>query len=137
MHDFLAATIGGVMIGAAALVVLASHGKVMGISGILSQLLPPSTADWAWRSVFLAGVLVGPLVYRAVHGDMPEFSLRAEAPLLAVAGFIVGVGTVTGNGCTSGHGVCGLSRFSIRSAIATITFMLTAAATVFVSRHLL
>lgn len=137
MHDFLAATIGGVMIGVAALIVLVSHGKVMGISGIVSQLLPPATADWTWRLVFLAGVLAAPLLYLVIAGAGPVVSIEAGAPLLVAAGFLVGVGTVTGNGCTSGHGVCGLSRFSIRSAVATGLFMLSAAITVFISRHVL
>lgn len=125
------------MIGVAALIVLVCHGKVMGISGIVSQLLPSPAADWAWRVVFLAGVVAAPLLYLVVTDAGPVVSIEAGAPLLAAAGFIVGFGTVTGNGCTSGHGICGLSRFSGRSAVATGLFMLSAAITVFISRHIL
>lgn len=134
MHDFVAALIGGAMIGVAAIMVMASHGRIMGVSGIVSYLLPPVAGNWlsdnAWRLTFLAGVLSAPLLYILVQGQAPTVELNAGAPLLIVSGLTVGVGTVTGNGCTSGHGVCGLARLSARSLVATITFMITAVLTV-------
>ncbi|MEO1149670.1 MAG: YeeE/YedE family protein [Pseudomonadota bacterium] len=140
MHDFVAALIGGAMIGVAAIMVMASHGRVMGVSGIVSNLLPPTADNWlsenAWRLTFLAGVLSAPLLYILFQGQAPTVELEAGAPLLIVSGLIVGVGTVTGNGCTSGHGVCGLARLSTRSLVATITFMITAILTVLAVRLL-
>lgn len=140
MHDYLAALIGGGMIGVAAIMVMASHGRIMGVSGIVSNLLPPVAENWlsenAWRLAFLAGVLTAPLLFIAVRGNAPTVQLEASAPLLIASGLIVGVGTVTGNGCTSGHGVCGLARMSGRSLAATVTFMVTAIVTVLAVRLL-
>lgn len=135
MHDFVLASIGGVMIGLAATLLMANHGKIMGVSGIVSRLLPPIANDWGWRASFVVGVVTAPLLYTVIMGGVPAVDITANVPLLIVGGLIVGVGTVTGSGCTSGHGVCGLPRLSPRSFVATGIFMLTAVATVTLVRH--
>jgi len=135
MHDYVLALIGGLMIGAAAVLLMAAQGQIMGISGIVNRLLPPVATDWHWRALFVLGVAVSPLVARAFTGEFPTVTITENPFVLLIAGLIVGVGTVTGNGCTSGHGVCGLPRLSMRSIVATGTFMLTAAITVFIVRH--
>ena len=125
------------MIGAAAVLLMATHGSIMGISGIASKLLPPVADDWQWRIIFLAGVLAAPIVSLAINGTQPAVEITGNVLLLAVGGLLVGFGTVTGNGCTSGHGVCGLSRFSVRSLVATGVFMLSAFLTVYTTHHVL
>ncbi len=137
MHEFILALLGGAMIGLAAVLLMASNGSIMGISGIASRLLPPVAEDWKWRLAFLAGVVVAPLLMLLLTGTKPTVQISNSLPLLVVGGFVMGFGTVFGSGCTSGHGVCGLSRFSARSMVATGVFMLTAFATVFVTRHVI
>ncbi|WAX93422.1 YeeE/YedE family protein [Aminobacter sp. NyZ550] len=134
----IASTIGGVLIGLSAVLLMAWEGRITGISGIASRLLPPY-ADGAFlsRSGFVLGVVAAPLIYMLVTGNEVLQTVSSNLPLMAVAGLLVGFGSVYGSGCTSGHGVCGLSRLSIRSLVATITFMATAFATVFVVRHVL
>lgn len=142
MHDFVLALIGGAMIGLAAVILMGAQGRVMGVSGIVSSLLPPYRApaknlppdDFTWRLAFIAGVIAAPLLSISALGYRPAVTLDAGIPMLIVSGLIVGVGTVTGNGCTSGHGVCGLARLSARSMAATAIFMATAIATVFLHR---
>ena len=142
MHDFVLALIGGAMIGLAAVIFMAAQGRVMGVSGIVSHLLSPfggaaqndQFTEHSWRLLFLAGVIAAPLLSIAALGYRPEVSLDAGPLLLIISGLIVGVGTVTGNGCTSGHGVCGLARLSARSMAATAIFMATAIATVFFAK---
>ena len=136
MHDFVLALLGGLMIGAAAVLLMAAHGKIMGVSGIVSRLLPPMAADWQWRALFVAGVVVSPLLARLFTGEFPVVTITHNPIVLLIAGLIVGIGTVTGNGCTSGHGVCGLPRLSVRSIVATLVFMASAMITVFIIRHL-
>jgi uncharacterized membrane protein YedE/YeeE len=127
--DWLLALAGGAMIGAAAALLLLTHGRIAGISGILGGLLPPSPArDRTWRIAFLAGLLAA----GAVGAQLVPAAIGASArslPLVIVAGVLVGFGTRLGRGCTSGHGVCGLSRLSVRSALAVATFMTTGAIT--------
>ena len=137
MHEFMMAFLGGLMIGAAAVLLMATHGSITGISGIASKLLPPVADDWQWRIIFLAGVLAAPIVSLAINGTQPAVEITGNVLLLAVGGLLVGFGTVTGNGCTSGHGVCGLSRFSVRSLVATGVFMLSAFLTVYTTHHVL
>lgn len=137
MHEFLMAFLGGLMIGMAAVLLMATHGSIMGVSGIASKLLPPVATDWQWRIVFLAGVLVAPLIGYTISGAPPAVEITSNYALLVVGGLLVGFGTVIGNGCTSGHGVCGLSRFSIRSLVATGVFMLSAFVTVYITHHVL
>ena len=127
---------GGALIGLAAAMFLLFNGRIAGISGILGGLLEWPKGDVAWRVAFLAGLIGAPLVYGAVL-TLPEVRIDADFPTLIIAGLLVGVGTRYGSGCTSGHGVCGLSRMSPRSLVATVAFMLAGFATVFVVRHLI
>lgn len=139
MHDFtpLSSLLGGVLIGVAASLFLWTHGRVAGISGIYAGALRRGTTDRRARLSFLAGLVLAAVVMGIVRAETFASSWTASLPLALVAGVLVGVGTQLGNGCTSGHGVCGLSRLSLRSLVATITFMATAAITVFVVRHLI
>lgn len=129
--------LGGLMIGGAALLLLWINGRVAGISGILGGALTSSGSERNWRLVFLAGLLLGGAI--GIYGliDRSSIALVAEWPMLIPAGLLVGYGTRLGGGCTSGHGVCGIGRLSVRSVTGTIVFMLTAALTVYVQRHLL
>lgn len=127
---------GGMLIGLSAAVFVLFNGRIAGISGILGGLLEWPKGDVAWRLAFLAGLIGAPLVYGAVL-TLPEVRIDADFPTLIIAGLLVGVGTRYGSGCTSGHGVCGLSRMSPRSLVATVAFMLAGFATVFVVRHLI
>ncbi|OHV17694.1 YeeE/YedE family protein [Methylorubrum extorquens] len=133
----LSATLGGVMIGAAAALFLLLNGRIAGISGILVGLLAPPSRETGWRAAFLAGLVLTPLVYAGLGGSLPPVTVDASFPLLVVAGLLVGFGARLGAGCTSGHGVCGIGRGSPRSLAATGTFMAVAILTVFVTRHLL
>jgi len=112
------------------------NGRVTGISGIVGGLLRPSLPDAPWRAAFLAGLIVAPVVYRLFAGP-PNLTIDANYPTLVLAGILVGLGTRYGSGCTSGHGVCGLSRLSLRSLVATLAFMAAGFATVFATRHIL
>lgn len=127
---------GGMLIGLSAAVFVLFNGRIAGISGILGGLLEWPKGDVAWRLAFLAGLIGAPLVYGAVL-TLPEVRIDADIPTLIVAGLLVGVGTRYGSGCTSGHGVCGLSRMSPRSLVATVAFMIAGFVTVFVVRHLI
>jgi uncharacterized membrane protein YedE/YeeE len=132
----LSALLGGGMNGAAAVALLLATGRIAGISGIAARLLPPyQDGGWAGRAAFVAGIIGAPLVVSLLTGAPPAMHVAAGPVVLVVAGLLVGFGTVWGNGCTSGHGVCGLSRLSPRSLVATLVFMATAFATVFVVRH--
>ena len=134
----LASLVGGGLIGLSAVMLMLFQGRIAGISGIVSRLLPPERdRQAAGRLAMVAGLVVAPAVYAAVSGAWPVPQIAAGTPVLVVAGLLVGFGSVWGNGCTSGHGICGLSRFSLRSAIAVAVFMTTAIATVAVARHLL
>lgn len=124
------------MIGLASALFLLLNGKIAGISGIVSGLLQPVHGDLAWRIAFVVGLVASPLVLGATR-PLPEVDIEAGYPLLVTAGLLVGLGTRYGSGCTSGHGVCGLSRRSPRSIVATAAFMFTGFATVFVARHVL
>ena len=124
------------LIGLSAAVFVLFNGRIAGIGGILGGLLEWPKGDIAWRVAFLAGLIGAPLAYGAVL-TLPEVRIDADFPALIIAGLLVGVGTRYGSGCTSGHGVCGLSRMSPRSLVATVAFMLAGFATVFVVRHLI
>ncbi len=125
---------GGALIGLAAALLLWLNGRIAGISGIVGGLLRPVVGDAAWRVAFVLGLLLAPLAYGLVT-TLPALQVDAGYGLLVLAGVLVGVGTRYGAGCTSGHGVCGLSRWSVRSLAATATFMAAGFATVFVVRH--
>jgi uncharacterized membrane protein YedE/YeeE len=131
-----ASLIGGMMIGLSAVLLLLLEGRVAGISGIAGRLLPPYR-DRALpsRFGFVIGLVAAPLAVMALTGDAIRQTISPNIPLMVVAGLLVGFGTVWGNGCTSGHGVCGLSRLSLRSLVATVMFMATAFVTVFLVRH--
>ncbi len=127
---------GGVLIGLAAALFLVLNGRIAGISGVLGGLLKPVRGDIAWRAAFVLGLVVAPLVY-SLFAVLPAPEIEAGNAALIAAGLLVGVGTRYGSGCTSGHGVCGLSRLSPRSLVATASFMGAGFASVFVIRHLL
>jgi uncharacterized membrane protein YedE/YeeE len=134
----VASLLGGALLGLAAVLLMAAKGRIAGVSGIAVRLLPPYADDeFAGRLAFILGIALAPLVVLLVTGSAPVPTIEAGPALLVVAGLLVGFGAVWGNGCTSGHGVCGLSRLSLRSLVATLTFMATAMATVFLTRHLL
>jgi uncharacterized membrane protein YedE/YeeE len=125
---------GGVLIGLAVAVLLLLDGRVAGVSGIVSDVLRPSPGEWLWKALFVAGLIAGGLLARAANPGAIG-PMVTSLPILALAGLLVGFGTSLGNGCTSGHGVCGVSRASPRSIVATATFMVVAAVVVFVVRH--
>ncbi len=127
---------GGLVIGLAAALLVLFNGRIAGISGVLGGLLRPSSGDVAWRAAFVAGLVVAPLAW-AVFAALPAVHVDAGLPTLGVAGLLVGLGTRLGSGCTSGHGVCGLSRGSLRSLAATLAFMAAGFAVVFVVRHVI
>ncbi|MEX6508434.1 YeeE/YedE family protein [Jiella sp. M17.18] len=132
----LASTLGGVLIGLSAVLVMALFGRIAGISGITTGAVPARRDDWPWRLAFVAGLIAAPLLVLAVTGAPVHQTVSGNLAAMAVAGLLVGFGTVTGSGCTSGHGVCGLARLSQRSLVAVLTFMATAILTVLVLRHL-
>lgn len=134
----LTSLIGGALIGLSAVLLMAYEGRVAGISTIASRLLPPYR-DGAFlsRLGFVIGLVAAPFVMQAVTGEPVTQTVSGNLPSMAAAGLIVGFGSVWGYGCTSGHGVCGLSRLSLRSAVATGVFMAVAFVTVFVTRHLI
>ena len=127
---------GGMLIGLATAMFVLLNGRIAGISGVLGGLLKPLAGDLLWRVAFIAGLIVAPLAYTLVS-VVPAVQIDAEYGALIAAGLLVGVGTRYGAGCTSGHGVCGLSRLSPRSLVATLVFMGAGFVTVFVMRHLL
>lgn len=129
-----ASLFGGALIGLAAALLLLMNGRIAGISGIIGGLMVQVKGDVAWRFAFIAGIIGSPMIYSAVI-QMPEATIDAGYGGLMLAGLLVGIGTRYGSGCTSGHGVCGLSRLSPRSLIATITFMAAGFFTVFLIRH--
>lgn len=139
MTDFtpLTALSGGILIGLAALLFLLVQGRVAGISGILAGLLAPVTSDIGWRWRFIAGLAVGgALGFWLLGLPAPDLS-QVNWPWLLVGGLLVGFGAKLGNGCTSGHGICGIGRLSVRSIVATLLFMLAGMITVFIMRHVL
>jgi uncharacterized membrane protein YedE/YeeE len=132
----IASLLGGALIGLSAVLLMWATGRIAGVSGIAARLFPPyDDREFAGRLAFVAGLVAAPLLVRLVTGTLPVQTIAAGAPVLIVAGLLTGFGAVWGSGCTSGHGVCGLSRLSVRSLVATITFMATGVATVFVIRH--
>jgi uncharacterized protein len=129
--------VGGLLIGLAAALLLLLNGRLSGISGIVGGLLAPKSSDLGWRVAFVAGLLVGALVYVLATGDALLLEMQASLPVLVVAGLLVGFGTSLGSGCTSGHGICGIARLSKRSIVATSMFFVVAMLTVFLTHHVL
>lgn len=137
MENFtpVSALVGGGLIGLGAAVLLLTTGRIAGISGIVGGMFQPPTQDLVWRALFVVGLVTGALLYRiAAPGD---FAVRFDAGIgtVAAAGLLVGFGTRYGSGCTSGHGVCGIGRLSVRSLVATVLFMSAAILTVYIVRH--
>lgn len=129
---------GGALIGLAAVLLMATMGRIMGATGILAGVLQPQEPDaWSWRVALLVGMICGPLAVLLLTGQMPAVEVPITMPMLVVGGFLVGLGVTFGGGCTSGHGVCGMARLSPRSITATLTFMFTTALTVYVVRHVI
>lgn len=134
----LASSVGGALIGVSAVLLLYSNGRIAGISGIVKRLIAPAADGKPEQALaFIIGLISAPFVWTVVTGHAVAQSVSTNIPLAAIAGLLVGFGAVLGGGCTSGHGVCGLSRFSKRSLVATIMFMTVAALTVFVIRHII
>ncbi|MBP6406030.1 MAG: YeeE/YedE family protein [Proteobacteria bacterium] len=125
---------GGILLGLASALFILVNGRILGISGILGGLLRPVKGDTGWRLAFLAGMLAAPLLYFMVAGPTTP-RIDAGWATIVIAGLLVGVGTRYGSGCTSGHGVCGLSRLSPRSLVATLAFMGAGFVTVYLARH--
>jgi uncharacterized membrane protein YedE/YeeE len=139
VFDPLHGLIGGILIGCAALLLMLGIGRIAGICGItLNVFSGRDTANLPWRVAFLVGLPLGALLMGVLGlKDLDSLVMPASTPLTVLAGLLVGIGTTFGSGCTSGHGICGLARLSPRSIAATLTFMATAAATVFIIRHVI
>ena len=137
MSSYLISTAGGVLIGLATVLLMATLGRIAGISGIVGGLITRGAPDWAWQLAFALGLVVAPLLLLLVRGESGIGAPQVGWPWMAVAGLLVGVGTQLGSGCTSGHGVCGIARLSPRSLLATAVFMGFGMLTVFVVRHVL
>ncbi|WP_314960623.1 YeeE/YedE family protein [Bradyrhizobium cosmicum] len=132
----IASLLGGALIGLSAVLLMWATGRIAGVSGIAARLFPPyEDRQFAGRLAFVAGLTAAPILVRIVTGSLPMQTIAAGTPVLIVAGLLTGFGAVWGSGCTSGHGVCGLSRLSVRSLVATLTFMATGIVTVFAMRH--
>nr|WP_321980625.1 YeeE/YedE family protein [uncultured Cohaesibacter sp.] len=126
---------GGTLIGLAAVLLMLSWGRIAGMTGILAGILPPFGSDMRWKASFLAGAVLAPLLYEATISDI-AYQMPVSLEALIIGGVITGIGVTFGSGCTSGHGICGLARFSRRSAVAVIMFMSFAFLTVFLTRHI-
>jgi len=134
----LASLLGGGLIGAAAVALMAVHGRILGATGVLTRaVFYAGLTDWLWRAAMLLGMVSAPVAYWLASGQMPAIQVPVPTLALGLGGLLVGVGVTLGNGCTSGHGVCGMARLSVRSIAATLTFMIAAGVTVFVARHVL
>ncbi|RTL50642.1 MAG: YeeE/YedE family protein [Bradyrhizobiaceae bacterium] len=133
-----ASLLGGIIIGIAAVLLMLATGRIAGISGIAARLFPPyQDTELTGRLAFITGLIVAPLVVLLVTGRAPVRTVQSSDFALIIAGLLVGFGSVWGNGCTSGHGVCGIARLSLRSMVATAVFMASAFVTVFITRHCL
>ncbi len=135
MHDFLSAFLGGLLLGVSVVGYLYIHGRIAGISGLIGQVLNPDTLFKTPAIWFLLGLFITPFIYGL--WIQPEIELNASPWMMVIAGLLVGFGTRLGSGCTSGHGICGISRLSRRSMLATAVFMLAGFVTVYVIRHLI
>jgi hypothetical protein len=129
------ALIGGVILGVSALLLVLFNGKIAGISGIVSKGLRQFNSDGLWRWMFILGIIIGPIISGFWHYTLPS-QIDISWPLIIAGGLFVGIGSKLGSGCTSGHGICGIGRFSTRSIVATSVFMLVAVIVVFVVNHL-
>lgn len=125
---------GGLMIGLSAVALMLFWGRIAGMTAILGGILPPLDRDWAWKATFLAGAIIAPAAL-ALSGTRVAFDVPVSLSALVIGGVVTGIGVTFGSGCTSGHGICGLARFSKRSAVATLTFMVFAFITTYLIRH--
>ena len=128
------AAIGGTLIGLSAVILMAFNGRIAGISGLFSGVFFSRGADRSWRGFFLVGLVAAPAIYALVRKAPPDFEMTSSLPVIVIAGLLVGFGTRLGSGCTSGHGVCGISRLSPRSMAAVVVFMASGAITVALAR---
>jgi uncharacterized protein len=137
VEDFtpVSGLIGGLLIGLAVTLMLLLNGRIAGISGIVGGLLTPKAWETGWRVAFVAGLLLGALAYVLASGGAAPVEVLASPPAILIGGLLVGFGTRLGSGCTSGHGLCGMARFSRRSMVATAVFFGVAMLTVFLTRH--
>lgn len=135
--EWTRALMGGVLIGTAAGMLLLTHGRIAGISGVLGGVLSPQRSDTRWRAAFLLALVLGGAAFVRIWPERFSTLGMPRWPVLVIAGLLVGIGTRLGSGCTSGHGVCGIGRGSLRSLVATLTFMATAIITVLLTRHVL
>jgi uncharacterized membrane protein YedE/YeeE len=129
--------LGGMMLGLAATLYVLLHGRILGISGIVSGLVHPKKEDWSWRLAFIIGLLTAPFLAALFFGILPVIEVDANWLTVIIAALLVGFGVQYGSGCTSGHGICGLSRLSPRSLVATLSFMTAGFLVVFIIRHLI
>jgi uncharacterized membrane protein YedE/YeeE len=139
VEDFtpVSGLIGGLLIGLSTALMMLLNGRIAGISGIVGGLLTRTGSEVGWRAVFVVGLLLGALVYVLATGGTLPVNIQASLPVMVIAGLLVGFGTRLGSGCTSGHGISGIARFSKRSIVATLVFMGTAIAAVYVTGHVL
>lgn len=135
-QDWINALLGGVLIGVSVSLMLLWNGRVTGISGIINGALSPVKGDTLWRVLFIVGLFLGGLVMGQLNSKVFENTMPTEVWITVTAGLLVGFGTILGSGCTSGHGVCGISRMSPRSLVATIVFMVAGIAAVFIFKKL-
>jgi uncharacterized membrane protein YedE/YeeE len=135
MHDFILALMGGALLGIATVGYLYVHGRIAGISGLVEQFLSPKTVWNKPAFWFIAGLITVPFIYGSIL--QPKIEIQASALMMVIAGLLVGFGTRLGSGCTSGHGICGVSRLSKRSLVATLSFMLAGFITVYLIRHII
>lgn len=133
----LSATIGGLLIGFAAVILMSFNGRIAGISGIFSGAVFGKPGDKIWRWLFILGLIAGPVIYSALSGIQPNFEITSNWVLIVAGGLLVGFGTRLGSGCTSGHGVCGIARLSVRSIFSVVIFMAAGIATVALVRTVL
>ena len=129
------AAVGGLLIGIAAVIMLLFNGRILGVTGITAGVIQPVRQDVLWRVLFLASLAIAPLLYSRIVSQSIPVEVTGSLPALMIGGFLVGFGACAGSGCTSGHGVCGLGRLSKRSLVVTVSFMVTAMATVYVMHH--
>ena len=139
MENFIPVSglVGGLLIGLSTLLLILFNGRIAGISGIVGGLLARKGSEIGWRAVFVVGLLLGAFVYVLATGGALPVNIQASLPVMLAAGLLVGFGTRLGSGCTSGHGVSGIARFSKRSIVATLVFFVTAIITVFLTHHVL